>query len=164
MASRDRALVLVTEVSPLEDRGSYEKYYRYLPPFRRQRTDEMRSEKDKRLSVGAGALLRMGYERFGIDISGLDPEYGINGKPSLRGCADVHFNISHSGTAAACVFSCCKNGCDVERSGRDGSRIAKRFFSPCETAYLVACQTQEEADDMFLRLWTLKDSPAPFPA
>ena len=48
-----------------------------------------------------------------------------------------HFNISHTDTIWACVFSTSPIGLDIEEiSNKDTSLIVRRFFHPLEKQYL----------------------------
>lgn len=83
-----------------------------------------------------------------------------NGKPWLPQHADVHFNLSHSGSLAAVAISGERPvGVDIERvAGRPEMkhRIAARFFHPDELAWLTS--HTEDYLLHFTRLWSLKEA------
>jgi len=81
------------------------------------------------------------------------------GKPYLL-AGDVHFNVSHSKDLAIIAFN--KEhpiGVDVEFIQRkpDYAAIARRFFSPIETAALLALPKKEQLKNFFI-LWTYKEA------
>ena len=84
--------------------------------------------------------------------------YGANEKPYLKGKQDIYFNLSHSEDVAVCAISLWEVGCDIEKISDIPLNIAKKYF--CESEYdLISSQkTQEAKQEMFFRLWTLKES------
>ncbi len=93
--------------------------------------------------------------------SALKFSYNQQGKPSISGGArELRFNLSHSGTLAACAVAIgCDIGVDVEqiRHMPDLFDIAARFFSPGECTDLqnVPPDQQELA---FFNCWTRKEA------
>lgn len=148
-----------TDVSSLEDEDVFAKYYNMVPLMRREKTDRFRFDKDKRLSLGAGALLKKMLLEAGVDENSTDKiEYNSKGKPFLPDYPDIHFNLSHSGTKALCVISDYEVGCDVETIKCADMKLAGRFFSSVENEELKKCSSKEEQDRLFYRIWTLKES------
>ena len=80
--------------------------------------------------------------------------YGSNGKPYLKD-KRAFFNISHSGDYVVCSVSESEIGCDVQTVTKYNPRIAARFFTEKEDAFLLKSENQPED---FTRLWTLKES------
>jgi 4'-phosphopantetheinyl transferase len=78
------------------------------------------------------------------------------GKPSLKNHPGIQYNVSHSGSCAACVIS------DTHIVGIDVERI--RTFSPyaaakvCSPEELKGIYSNEDANREFFRYWTLKES------
>ena len=80
--------------------------------------------------------------------------YGSNGKPYLKD-GRAFFNISHSGDYVICSVSESEIGCDVQTVTKYNPRIAARFFTENEEAFLLKSENQPRD---FTRLWTLKES------
>ena len=91
----------------------------------------------------------------GADLENVS--FGENGKPFLPG-AGVEFNLSHAGDYAVCAVGGAALGCDIERVQTYSMSVARRFFCERETRLLEAAVTPEEQQDLFFRLWTLKES------
>lgn len=147
-----RTTLFYADVTPLTDPACYEAACRRISRERREKADRYRMEKDRRLCVGAGLLLKYAL--------GDDPgviETGPYGKPYIKD-SPVHFNLSHSGSYAACVVSEVECGCDIEKITKADMRVAERFFCPDERAYLRAAESEGERDMRFFRLWTLRES------
>ncbi|MGH9481843.1 MAG: 4'-phosphopantetheinyl transferase family protein [Terriglobales bacterium] len=98
-------------------------------------------------------------QRLGYAPADLEFERGPHGKPSLRGLP-LHFNLSDSGTLGlAGVHATIELGVDIEavRADRDALRLARRFFTDSETAWLEAQPAADRAH-AFCRLWTCKEA------
>ncbi len=158
--------IYAADVRQLEDENLYAAAYRKVTKERREKTDRIRSGRDKRLSLGAELLLMYGLSRLGIFKDGQEPEnilryrYGENGKPYLDGMGmeDIYFNLSHSGETAVCAIAPCEVGCDVERIRDRGMAVARRFFDAEEYKRIVSLEEEKERQEMFCRFWTLKES------
>ena len=85
--------------------GIYQDYYKKLSPARRNKTDNYHFAEDKRLSVGAGALLDKGLSYYGLKEADVQLSYNGNGKPFLPDFPEIHFNLSHSGTIVFAIFT-----------------------------------------------------------
>jgi len=146
----------VADVGSLENKALFEQWYRAVSPDRREKVDRMRFDKDKRLSLGAGALLKIALKEAGLEDYTLTKEK--NQKPCLDGMVDIKFNLSHSGNKVMCVISDCDIGCDVQKITNIDMDLAKRFFFSDEYDALRQCENSEERKDLFFRYWTLKES------
>lgn len=120
-----------------------------LPPKRQDRVKACRFEEDKLRMAGTGWLLRCALEREGVSFEAQHFTENPWGKPELDGMPNMQFNLSHSGTWAACAVSDLPVGVDVEKN-HCSLELAKRHFLPQEVALL--------SEDGFLRLWTAKES------
>ncbi len=145
----------IADTAVLKNRALFSRLYETLPEGRRGRIDRLRFPKDRRLSLGAGVLLRRALSDAGVDEAVF--VYGEHGKPRLAGDPGVHFNLAHAGDRAMCVVSNNRVGCDVERIGRRGTGVAERFFAPEEYERILAAP-EPERDALFTRLWALKES------
>lgn len=142
----------------LEDAAQFAYAYQSLSSRRQKKVDAFLFMKDKKLSLGAGLLLRQGLAAHGINEQEAVFAYGENGKPYLPEYSDVHFNLSHSGEMAVAVFSDTAVGCDIERIGAADLPLAAKFFSEREYQYLARFPKGHQRDAAFYRLWTLKES------
>ena len=84
-------------------------------------------------------------------------EYNEFGKPFLKDCKDIFFNISHSGNWIVCTVSESPVGIDVEGKTSDVIPIAQKFFSEYENEYIRSGGLNNQ-DEMFCKIWTLKES------
>ena len=108
--------------------------------------------KSRKQSLGAGLLLKHCLDSLGMDMD--DIAYGENGKPFLN---NVCFNISHSDEMVIIAISEREIGCDIEKIGEHKQKIAKRYFTESEIAYLQEFEEHKRAEE-FYRLWTIKES------
>lgn len=138
------------DVRALCDRQIYERALSLLDDDRRERTERIRNEAGQRLSAGAGLLLKTALSRSGAE--NVKIIRGDNGKPYVEGRDDLFFNLSHSGDMVICAVAPCEVGCDVEHRRPAVSRIASRYFTPEEQAFVSL------DPDNFFRMWTLKES------
>jgi len=84
-----------------------------------------------------------------------------HGRPLLAGDAGrVHFNLSHSGSAALVAVTCLAPlGVDLEevRAVPDFLEIAKRYFSKMETEHLSRLASAEQLSGFYVT-WTRKEA------
>ena len=141
----------IADVTELENPERFARLYSAASPRRRAKTDALRFPKDKRLSLGAEALLRYACGQWGTDYARAQLAEGKWGKPYFTNAA-LMFNLSHSGSKVMCAVSDKPVGCDTEQIAAPRLEIAKRFFTPAEYRLCLA------REDMFYRLWTAKES------
>lgn len=124
-----------------------------LSEERRQKISRL-PDKNKLLSAGAELLLiHMMKERFtDIDIP-LEFSVSRYGKKSLPGYKGFCFNLSHSGSFAACAVSDSSVGVDIERVRllNNISDISKRIMTDHE--YI-----SENGGDYFFKIWVKKEA------
>lgn len=77
------------------------------------------------------------------------------GKPYAENCPQ-EFNLSHSGKWLACAVGNQPLGVDIEMIQPRDLRVAARFFTPREQAFLAP--DQEDAHLRFLLVWTAKEA------
>jgi 4'-phosphopantetheinyl transferase len=80
--------------------------------------------------------------------------YGEHGKPYLNE-SDLFFNISHCNGLAVCAVEPFETGVDAENIRKYPSGALKRAFSEREKEIVLS---HENPDEMFFRIWTLKES------
>lgn len=79
---------------------------------------------------------------------------GPQGKPFLK-TGGLHFNISHSGGAAACAVEDCPVGLDLQTERSFTPSLAARIMAPGEEELV---RRAPNADDALTQLWTCKES------
>ena len=119
---------------------------------RKEKTLRYLQAKDRRQSLGAGLLLNRVLQRHGFCMD--DMIFGEHGKPEISGLC---FNMSHSHDYVICVVSDKAVGCDIEKVGKLREKMAERYFTDKEAAFLNAFK-EEEKTDVFYRIWTMKES------
>lgn len=123
-----------------------------LDEARKAKTLRYLHAQDRKLSLGAGALLRYALKEHGVtDAEILTDE---NGKPYTQG---IFFNLSHSYDYVVCSVSTKPVGCDVERISEGHLRIAERYFCESETDYIFSFPEEKRSGEFF-RLWTVKEA------
>jgi 4'-phosphopantetheinyl transferase len=152
-----KARTYYADTRPLEEPSVYSALYRRMPACRKEKADRFLFPKDRRLCVGAWALLRKALEDLGEDPDEIVIEAGSGGKPFLEG-SWVCFNLSHSEERVACSVSDTDVGCDVEPVRYAGLDMAKAFFHGSEYDAIAAAQSTGGMPELFCRYWTLKES------
>ena len=77
-------------------------------------------------------------------------------KPYLPLHPDIHFNLSYSDAYIACAVSDVPVGVDIEVMKPRSMKIAHRFFTPYELAYITAIEAEKLV--RFYEIWTKKES------
>jgi 4'-phosphopantetheinyl transferase len=137
-----------------------------LSPEETVRAKRFHFDKHRRAFVLGRAALRellAGY--LGGEAGAPQFVYGPQGKPSLAPAftSDVYplrFNVSNSGGFAAYAFTLgCEIGVDIEqhRTLHDLEHIARRFFSPEESAELLELPAAEKIA-AFFHCWSRKEA------
>ena len=157
--------VMTADVGPLREEETFRRHFRRMPDDRQEKILRLRQERDRRLSLGAGILLREALKLEGLEIRELRLERGEHEKPCFPEIRErFQFNLSHSGSRVLCMVSADAGGhagavgCDLEQMDAVDLRLARRFFSPEEADRLEALESREAQRELFYRLWTLKES------
>lgn len=90
----------------------------------------------------------------------IEPVYGYSekGKPYLQG-NPFYFNLSHSGLYVAGCFSEKEAGIDIQYRKKTGyERVAERFFTAEEKAFLRELPKEPDRREGFYCLWTRKEA------
>lgn len=154
---KPRISVYVADAGELSRDDLFDRVYASVSDERKRKTDRYRFRKDKNLSLCAEYLLMRACSEFGVDYKSESVTAFGQGKPRFSR-APVCFSLSHSGERGMCVMSDREVGCDVEKTGGDHMAVARRFFSAPELSMLEKCKTEGEREELFCRLWTLKES------
>ena len=148
--------VYIADVTILQDEEIYKQLYAHLDEERRVKTDRFRFPKDRRLSVGAGALLIYALQKE--NVGNVSIEVKPTGKPYLAGKENLFFNLSHSENMVMCVVADKEVGCDVERRTEFDRALASYVMTKQELQQIYGLDSEAEQQEMFFRLWTLKES------
>ena len=126
-----------------------------LSAYRLQRLEGVQSELNKKQGAGAELLLNRAVRelRPGTELP-LDIVADENGKPGLRD-GSLFFSLSHSGPFALCAVSDKVLGADIQEQKPFNERLARRFFSAEELAYILGSEDRNAA---FSQVWALKES------
>lgn len=135
----------------------YEILYSVASPDRRLRADRCRRRENAVCYLAAEALLRYAV-KSSLGLSRFTIETNPCGKPSLMGCPDFHFNLSHSGHWVVLACGSTEVGIDVEKIRIDekNAKIACRFFTQEEQRFVF--EKEESYNRRFLEIWTAKES------
>lgn len=137
--------------------GQEEKCIEGLYRQRREKVERLKLASHRYVSILAGCMLQELVENeLGIKKDELNIIYGSNGKPSIEGCPDFHFNLSHSGKCVALVYGECSVGIDVEEVRSVERRVAQRCYSAEENEYVYSDEML--SSERFFEIWTMKES------
>lgn len=146
------------DVTQFEEEALFREKLNLLSPYRQQKIALLKHEKDKNRSLGAGIALDHALETYGLKEREVEYEFGEWGKPALKYHSGIHFSLSHSGDYAICSIGDKPIGNDIERVKEGHLKVADRFFTPEELAFLYAVQDEEEITRRMFRIWTMKES------
>ena len=143
----------MTRLDALPDAGQ-EGYARILESLSKERQERIAKNKNlesKKQLLGAGALLQKVLDIYGLDANTIYKD--SHGKPMLEG---IHFNLTHTDGLVLCAVGNQPVGCDAELIKKAPRGIAERFF--CTGEKNVLHKSELMYDDVFYRLWTMKES------
>ena len=142
--------VYFADVSGLDPDGEYP-----LSPYRREKLIRQKNVLARKQGLGAELLLIKALESAAPGIlPPLDISCGIDGKPELLG-SGLSFNLSHSGSFAACAVSDSPIGLDIQTERDCDRRLSEKYFTAPERRFI------EESDNKayaFTKLWCMKES------
>ena len=144
-------------------KSQYDEYYAMADEDRRRRADACRNEEDRLCSIAGDHLARLAIgEHCGVPMASIRFARTEDGKPYAVGL-DVHFNISHSGSLAACAVSEKCVGIDVQIMRPVGKALARKVCTRRELAYLKEAEGFGElltgwALIRFYRIWCSKEA------
>lgn len=139
-------------------KNKYQDFYSKLTDYRRNKIEKYKFEADAKRSLYSAMLLQyIIMHKYSVTNDEFEVAYNTYGKPYILGKKDWKFNISHSGEWVICGWSNKEIGVDIEQIKDMDIKIAQRFFTPNEYAYL--CKFNKEIQNhKFFELWTLKES------
>ena len=176
MKSNNRLVLLDTSL--LADENLFARYYDEMSQERKNKIDKIKAEGAKRLSLGAGILLKKALDEARIMLDGecegekiaVQLGYGPQGKPYIAGCDDFFFNRSHSGSMVAIAVSDREVGVDIQKLKHFEERLASYVFNiedrefakglpaRCEIAPAQICDGVSDMDYIYTRMWAMKES------
>ncbi len=137
---------------------TFTKWYDLMPTARKARCDRLKMEADRKRCIAAYALLVHALRDAGVMCEDtLNISETSEGKPLIRDIP-VKFSISHAKDRVAVALSGDEVGCDVEYRSTNALKIAKRFFTDKEFAFLDLLEDEDIRDHEFTRIWTMKES------
>ena len=119
---------------------------------------------DDRLRIAARRYIAAAGAAINPELHELVVARTPRGKPYFSDCPRIHISVSHSGDYLLCAVADFPVGVDIQihTGPRDETpeeaavrlrRIAKRYFTPGEAAFI-----QTDTCDRFFRLWTARES------
>ena len=142
--------IYLADVSGLDPEGEYP-----LSPYRREKLKRQKNALTRKQGVGAELLLIKALESATPELlPPLDIVCGIDGKPELAG-NKICFNLSHSGSFAACAVSDSPVGLDLQEEKVCNERFAEKYFTAPERRFLEESENKAYA---FTKLWSMKES------
>lgn len=136
--------------------------WRFLSADERKRAERFHFDVHRHhFIVGRGLLRWLNGRYLSIPPQDIQFTYGKYDKPALVNAPALQFNVSHSheGLLMAFVWETAV-GVDIEyvhRKMDDMDAVARRYFSPVESAaYLSAAESQKA--DTFFNCWTRKEA------
>ncbi len=150
--------IFILNINQLKDEGTFRYYFNEMSRERQDKITQHKMESDRRRSLGAGIALNAILKQYGLNPRETRLEYGTNGKASVAGRPDIHFNLTHSGDYAAGVCGVSPVGIDIEGIGVMKEKVARRFFHEGEYRYLEQIEDGQQKQEVFFRLWVLKES------
>lgn len=142
--------IYLADVSGLDPEGEYP-----LSPYRREKLKRQKNILAQKQGLGAELLLIKALESAAPELPPpLDIVCGIDGKPELAG-NKICFNLSHSGSFAACAVSDSPVGLDLQEEKVCNERLAEKYFTAPERRFLEESENKAYA---FTKLWSMKES------
>ena len=132
---------------------SAENFLGFLPQKRREKFEKLKIKRDKENCVISYLLLKKALKNFCIED--FEIIVGKNGKPYLKDCENIFFNVSHTGSGVAVVADEKPVGIDIQDILPIKSGVIERCFCEEEKEMIFSSPSPEKE---FTRLWTLKES------
>ncbi len=150
-----KPILKMLDTSVFCDENKFHEAYLKMDAERKQKIDRYRLDNDKRLSLGAGILLKEGLSELGVTAYSF--AFGEHGKPHLDGQSNLFFNLSHSGKMAVCALFEREVGVDIQEIKPVSEKLIKKVTSEEEFAYLLTLDETKRQEEL-ARLWTIKES------
>ena len=127
----------------------------FVSPEKQKRIKQFILFQDAQNCLLGDILVRVAICHF-TELNMQQLEFAVNpyGKPFLINDPHIHFNISHAGYYVTCVVANEPVGIDIEIIKPIELRIAERFFTSEEVAYIMSSEHMKR----FYEIWTKKES------
>ena len=149
-------------VLPIESGLDENTFHRLLPLLsaeRQARICRNRFDTDKTLGLFAALLVRtLACQTLGIPNHALRFAEAEHGKPYLCSHPTFHFNVSHTENAVAVAIANRPIGVDIEKIKIAPTKIASRYFTDAEQAYIFAPADCAAVQYRFFEVWTKKEA------
>lgn len=148
--------IIIVYVDTSNPFSQYKKLLPFVSKERQEKILRFHFDKDKIISLFTELLIRNEISKQ-LDISYPDIMFGYNeyGKPYLLNSLDYHFSVSHSCNCIAFVDNTVPIGIDVEKISDPNLKIAERFFTANEAAFV---KNNKDPVAAFYRIWTSKEA------
>lgn len=143
--------IFILNINQLKDGDTFRYYFNEMSRERQNKIMQFKMEADRLRSLGAGIALHAILKQYGLNPRETCLEYGTNGKASVAGRPDIHFNLTHSGCYAAGVCGAAPVGIDIEEIGLMKVKVARRFFHDGEYRYLEQMEDGQRKQEAFFR-------------
>lgn len=150
-------VVYFAPLSERLDQVQFKSLLSYVPEERQQKIKQYNFDIDKKLSLYSYVLLLSIIQKK-LNLCTSDMLFDKNqfGRPYLKGYSNFHFNLSHTNNAITVAVSDKTVGVDIERVRPFDLKIAERFFSSREAAYVN--EKMDESITRFFEIWTKKEA------
>jgi 4'-phosphopantetheinyl transferase len=147
--------VVILTIEPELSKDKFDALLPLVSPEKRERIKKFHFFRDARNCLLGDVLARVELCKATEFVNNqLDFSVNKYGKPYLINSPYTHFNISHAGNYIACAVADEPVGIDIELIKPVDLKIAERFFTSDETAYIKAGEQMLR----FYEVWTKKES------
>ena len=147
--------VVILIVIPELAQNEFDALLPLVSPEKQERIKKFQFFRDARNCLLGDVLARVGIcHATGLSNKQLEFSINVYGKPFLNDSPHIQFNISHAGHYIACAVADESVGIDIELIKPADLKIAERFFTLDETAYILA----GDQTLRFYEVWTKKES------
>ena len=161
-------LVFVAATDCLVDNDIFEEKYHKVKVVRQQKVERLHKQEDKRLSLGAGLLLKHALQAAGGDYETAEFFRDKYGKPHVKD-QPFAFTLSHSGDRVMCAIAEfehgdkgrereAKLGCDVQKILKYNDKVSQRSLTQTEYEHVMSISDEDEKAREFYRIWAMKES------
>lgn len=151
----------IFDLKKLADKSVFKSCLADMSEYRRRRVTACKNEAYALEILGAGVALNYALLGFGLRERDIRFSFNEHGKPSILGCDNIFFSLSHSGDFALCSVSDFTVGADIEKIRNFSPAILSKVCTKNEKLYLLSLNENERKSEFF-RLWTARESYAKF--
>ena len=150
--------ILIETIADVKEE-ELEKKPDYITEKRWEKIQSLRAVEDKKRSLAAGRLLARMCKELAVE----NPVYqdGEKGKPYIKNCPDIAFNLSHSGEYVTLAYhpKSAEVGIDIQKIRKLSEGMQKRILHPKEITENSFHEMSEDEKNLFQnRIWAIKES------